>query len=329
MSQLLSHPEAEANENESYAASPAPEEMLEPPFHQKLTMISAIVFPFIGLIIAVATAWKFGWMGWSYVAMLIGGWMLTGLGITVGFHRLMSHRAFETPRIVRAFWMTLGAMSVEGSPVVWSAVHRRHHAYSDKHGDPHSPHLSGDGWWGKAKGLVHAQFGWLVFDGRWSEPELDKYVPDLMKDPWMLLAHRHYGWFVFASLLIPAGLGWLIGGTLFSAWLGFLWGGLVRVFVTHHITWSINSICHVFGHRTYEAGDHSTNNAICGILGLGEGWHNNHHAFPNSARHGLQWWQFDMSWIVIRAMQSFGLAWNVKLPSKRHLASKRLAQSSS
>ena len=295
------------------------------PLSQKLTMLSAVILPLVGVVAAAATAWAYGWMGWSYVAMLIGGWILTGLGITIGFHRLLSHRSFETYRGVRAFWMAMGAMSVEGSPLVWCAVHRRHHAHSDRPGDPHSPHLEGEGWFNMLKGLIHAQFGWLITDGHWSKPELERYVPDLLQDPLLRRIDKNYGWFVLASLAIPAALGFLVTGTAFGAWLGFLWGGLARIFLTHHITWSINSICHVFGSRTYESGDHSTNNFICGLLGLGEGWHNNHHAFPNSARHGLAWWQFDLSWLVILGMKTVGLAWNIKLPTARLMAAKRLA----
>lgn len=295
------------------------------PVSQKITMLLAVILPLVGVVAAAVTAWQFGWMGWSYVAMVIVGWLLTGLGITVGFHRLMSHRAFETHRTIRAFFMAMGAMSVEGSPLVWCAIHRRHHALSDKPGDPHSPHLGDDeSWWGMVKGLLYAQFGWLLLDGRWSKPQLDRYVPDLMSDPILRGVDRFYGIFVLLSLGIPTAIGYAITGTAFGAWLGFLWGGLVRIFVTHHITWSINSICHYFGSRTYDSGDRSTNNPICGILGLGEGWHNNHHAFPNSARHGLEWWQLDLSWIVIRTLKALGLAWNIKLPTQRLMDAKRI-----
>ncbi len=300
-------------------------ETLRAPMSQKITMLTAVILPLVGVFAAAFTAWQFGWMGWPFVAMLIGGWLLTGLGITIGFHRLLSHRAFETYRPIRAFWMALGAMSVEGSPLTWCAVHRRHHAYSDRIGDPHSPHLDeGEGWLSMVRGLIHAQFGWLVTDGHWSKPELERYVPDLLNDPLLKKVDRYYGLWVLASLAIPALLGWAITGTAFGAWLGFLWGGLVRIFVTHHITWSINSICHVFGWRKYESGDRSTNNPICGVLGLGEGWHNNHHAFPNSARHGLAWYEFDLSWIVIRTMKGLGLVWNIKLPTQRLMDAKRL-----
>jgi stearoyl-CoA desaturase (delta-9 desaturase) len=174
------------------------------------------------------------------------------------------------------------------------------------------------------RGLLHAQAGWLL-TGYWSSPELKRYVPDLLEDRGLAWLDRWYYLCVLTSLAAPTALGGLIEGSWRGALLGLLWGGLVRIFVTHHITWSINSVCHVFGTRTYRAGDESRNNLLCGLLGHGEGWHNNHHAFPTSARHGLTWWQFDLSWLVIRAMQATGLAWNVRTPDKRLLAARRLS----
>jgi stearoyl-CoA desaturase (delta-9 desaturase) len=171
------------------------------------------------------------------------------------------------------------------------------------------------------RGLWHGQVGWL-FSGYWSQPNYEKWIPDLMKDRLLVSMNRNYVYLVITSLAIPTAIGFLIEGSWFGALLGFLWGGLVRVFLTHHMTWSINSICHVFGRRDYKSSDRSTNNLICGLLAFGEGWHNNHHAFPSSARHGLKWWQFDFSWLVILAMKKCGLAWNLKLPSARALAAK-------
>lgn len=290
---------------------------------QKVAMLIAVIFPFIGLIVAVALMWMYGWMGWAYLAMVVLGWGISCLGVTIGFHRLMSHKSFETYRWVRGFWTMVGTMSVEGAPLTWCAVHRRHHSYSDRHGDPHSPRLHGDGFWDMLRGLWHSQVGWL-FSGIWSEPNLEKYIPDLLKDPLLIRINKHYGLLVLLSLAIPTVIGYLIEGSWVGAWLGFLWGGLVRVFFTHHVTWSINSICHVFGSRDYKSNDHSTNNVVCGVLAMGEGWHNNHHAFPASARHGLKWWQFDLSWLIIRTMKLTGLAWNIRLPSEHAVKAKRI-----
>jgi stearoyl-CoA desaturase (delta-9 desaturase) len=282
----------------------------------------AVVLPFIGCIAAAILLWRWGFMGWLYVATLVGGWLLSGFGITIGFHRLLTHRSFETYRFVKLFWMAMGALSVEGSPLVWCAVHRRHHELSDLPGDPHSPHLHGEGLWNTLRGLWYAQTGWL-FTGFWTSPDLPRYVPDLLADRALVVVDRLYYLWVLASLSLPALIGGLATWSLRGAVLGLLWGGLVRIFITHHITWSINSICHVFGRQDFEAHDHSRNNLLCGLLGLGEGWHNNHHAFPTSARHGLAWWQIDASWLVIRGMEMVGLAWNVRLPSDRVMLEKR------
>ena len=289
---------------------------------QKIAMLIAVILPFVGVIIAAALLWQIGMVSWEYIAMMIFGWWATTTGITVGFHRLCSHKAFDTHQWVRLFFTGLGTMSIEGAPLTWCAVHRRHHSHSDKEGDPHSPNLHGKSFWGALRGFFHGQIGWL-FTGYWTKPDYEKWIPDLIKDKKLVTMNDHYYWLVLLSLAIPTGLGFLIDGG-FGAFLGFLWGGLVRVFITHHITWSINSICHMFGRREYKSSDHSTNNAICGILACGEGWHNNHHAIPSSARHGLKWWQVDTSWMVIKGMEKCGLAWNVKVPSAHALASKRI-----
>jgi stearoyl-CoA desaturase (delta-9 desaturase) len=180
----------------------------------------------------------------------------------------------------------------------------------------------GNGWWGRVAGLWHGQIGWL-FSGFWSRPELERFVPDLLRDRWLVWVDRLYLPIALVGIFVPGAIGWWIEGSWFGGLLGLIWGGLVRVFLTHHITWSINSVCHVFGTRPFRSGDCSTNNWLCAWLGFGEGWHNNHHAFPTSARHGLAWWQFDVGWWVIRAMQGTGLAWNVKLPAAHAVAAKR------
>lgn len=289
----------------------------------KLIMTLAVLLPFCGCLAAILLLWRVGWMGWLYLGMLVAGWLLTGMGITIGFHRLLAHRSFETYRWMRVFWMAMGALSVEGSPLVWCTVHRRHHEHSDKTGDPHSPNLHGNGIVNTLRGLWHAQIGWL-FTGHWSYPELDRYVPDLLEDKMLVSVDRAYYLWVLLSLSIPTAIGGLATMNGSGALLGLLWGGLVRIFITHHITWSINSVCHVFGRREFQSHDNSRNNFICGVLGIGEGWHNNHHAFPTSARHGLRWWQLDLSWLVIQAMERTGLAWNVRVPGERAMQAKRL-----
>ncbi len=312
----------DGSETKSDKTSRPDQGFLPPPAtrSQKIMMLTAVIVPPAGCLAAMILLWQYGWMGWLYLAMVIAGWVITASGVTVGFHRLLSHRSFETYGWVKAVWAMIGALSVQGNPLVWCAVHRRHHERSDKIGDPHSPNLHGAGLRGMLKGLWHGQVGWL-FSGFWSYPDLKRYIPDLLKQRSLVAVGNSYFLFVLFSLAIPTAIGYLLEGP-FGALLGFLWGGLVRVFLTHHITWSINSICHVFGQRPYESGDLSTNNFACGVLALGEGWHNNHHAFPSLAKFGFRWWQFDFSWWVIQTMRICGLAWNIKKPTPELLASK-------
>lgn len=317
-------PSTTATQKSSVASEVEGEVSTQASVIQKIIMTIAVVFPFLGFVATIAMTWSVGWMGWLYLNMLIVGWMLGGIGITIGFHRLLSHRSFEACWPVRAFWVAMGSMAVQGSPLVWCAVHRRHHEMSDHEGDPHSPHVHDGGWFNALKGFIHAHMGWL-FAAKWITTNQQRYVPDLTKDRMLVMFDKTYFFWVFLSLVIPLAIGGLVTMTWQGALLGFIWGGLARVFVVHHVTWCINSVCHVFGQREFESGDHSRNNLICGILAHGEGWHNNHHAFPTSARHGLKWWQFDISWLIIRAMQFCGLVWNVKLPSENAMAAKRLA----
>jgi len=294
-----------------------------------VAMASVVVVPFAGCIAATILLWQFGWMGWIHLVMMLVGVVVTEWGITVGFHRLLAHRSFDTYRWVRAVWTALGALALQGPPLVWCAVHRAHHHHSDEEGDPHSPHGYGTGWWNCLRGFWHSHTTWL-FKSHWVSPELNRYVPDLMKDRLVVWVNRLYYIWVILSLAIPAALGGLLttatgsGGFWMGVLLGFLWGGLVRVFLVQHITFSINSICHLFGRREYHSDDLSRNNLLCGLLAQGEGWHNNHHAFPTSARHGLRWWQFDMSWLLILAMKQMRLAWNVRVPSPQELQAKRI-----
>lgn len=285
-------------------------------------MIFVTGLPPVGLVAGIVLMWMHGFMGWFYLSLMIGGWLISGLGITVGFHRLLTHRSFETYGPIRALFAFMGSLSIEGEPVVWCAMHRRHHRHSDQPGDPHSPYVDYGRTFGLLMGIWHSQIGWL-YTSKWEYPELERFVPDLLKDPWVMGVNRFFNLWVAFSLILPTAIGYAWEGWR-GALLGLLWGGLIRVLMTHHITWSINSICHLFGSREFQSDDHSTNNFLCGLLGHGEGWHNNHHAFPTSARHGLRWWQFDLSWIVIRSMQLVGLAWNVRLPTAESIAAKRI-----
>jgi len=208
----------------------------------------------------------------------------------------------------------LGSMAVQGSLLKWVALHRRHHAFSDRPGDPHSPHLHGSGVLGLIRGLWHAHLGW-VFQA--DPPDLPRYVKDLNRSPLLRMVSALFPVWVVLGLVIPAVLGGLLTMSWRGVWYGLAWGGLARIFLVHHVTWSVNSVCHFWGMRPYRNADQSRNNILFGILGLGEGWHNTHHAFPTSARHGLRWWQIDASYWLIRTLALLRLAWNVKLPSKQ------------
>ena len=278
--------------------------------YARIITLLGVVVPFVGLAAAVFFVWGWGF-SWVHLGLLLAMYLLTAFGVTVGYHRLFTHRSFETTRTMKLLLAVLGAMAVEGPLLKWVAMHRRHHQHSDGPDDPHSPHHHGHGLRGLLAGAWHAHIGWL-FD---RDPHnLWRYVADLQSDP--LLRRISSTWTLWSAfgLALPALLGGLITWTWTGVLLGFIWGGLTRVFLVHHMTWSINSICHLWGTRPFRSRDESRNNALFGVIGLGEGWHNNHHAFPASARHGLRWWEFDASYLIIRVLELLGLAWKVKLP---------------
>lgn len=272
----------------------------------------AVVVPFLGLAVAGVCCWRRGF-SWVELGLLLGMYLLTALGITVGFHRLFTHRAFETNGVIQFVLAVLGSMAVEGPLLKWVALHRRHHQHSDQPKDPHSPHHQGKGFLGLLSGVWHAHLGWVF---KPDPPNLVRYVKDLRQSSLLRTVSALFPVWVAVGLIIPALLGGLLTGTWTGACLGLLWGGLARIFLVHHMTWSINSVCHLWGSQPYRAHDHSRNNYLFGVLALGEGWHNNHHAFPTSARHGLNWWQIDVSYWVIRLFALLCLAWNVKLAAK-------------
>ena len=277
----------------------------------RLANLVAVIVPFAALVLAIVSFWGRGF-SWIDFCLLAGMYVFTVLGITVGFHRLFTHRAFETNRIVAFVFGVLGSMAVQGRLFTWVALHRRHHQHSDEINDPHSPHHAGAGVWGVLRGVWHAHVGWLFGP---KPLDLPRYVKDLQQSRTLRIVNRLFFVWVAAGLLIPAAVGGLLTQSWMGALWGLVWGGLVRVLLVHHVTWSINSVCHLWGRRPYRSGDESRNNFLFGLLALGEGWHNTHHAFPTSARHGLKWWQPDFSYWVIRALAALGLAWNVKLPS--------------
>jgi stearoyl-CoA desaturase (delta-9 desaturase) len=278
--------------------------------------LAAVVLPFLGLAAAVFFLWGWGF-SWIHLGLLLGMYVPTALGVTVGYHRLFTHRSFETNRAVQLVLGVLGSMAVEGPLLDWVALHRRHHEHSDTPDDPHTPHQGGRGLPGLLRGFWHAHVGWVF---RPEPPQLARYVRDLRRSAMLRELSALFPLWVAVGLLIPAVLGGVLTASWGGALLGLVWGGLVRIFFVHHVTWSVNSVCHLWGGRPYDNGDESRNNFVFGVLALGEGWHNNHHAFPTSARHGLHWWQIDVSYWVIRGLALLGLAWNLKLPTRAALA---------
>jgi stearoyl-CoA desaturase (delta-9 desaturase) len=290
---------------------------------QRSVVLALTILPFAGFLAAIAGLWG---PGISLVNGMIALslYLFTGLGVTIGYHRLFTHQSFEARRPVKILLAVAGSMSMQGSLISWVATHRRHHAFSDQEGDPHSPHLDeGPGIAGVIKGLWHAHMGWLAAPEN-TDPK--RWAPDLLKDRDLVAVDRYFPFLAIVSFALPAAMGLAVTVTLWGAVMGFLWGALARMFFLHHVTWSINSICHFYGRRPFESKDLSTNNWVLAVISFGESWHNNHHAFPTSAVHGIGRWQFDMSGSVIRMMERVRLVRSVKLVSPKQLATKAAAE---
>jgi len=265
----------------------APEIEFEKPFIEKVVIFLGVVGPLIATVYAITRLWQ-NYVNWLDITLLLVFYAISGLGITVGFHRMLTHKSFETSKLIKAMFLIMGCMAWEGNPITWASTHIKHHAHSDQEGDPHSPLVS----------LWHAHLGWIFSEV--ADPET--YGSWLRKDPVVVWVDRTWWMWGLLSVAVP----FAIGG-----WSGLLWGGLVRICLTHHITWSVNSVCHTFGRRPYQTKDASRNNWLVGLLAFGEGWHNNHHAFPRSAFHGMEWWQFDFSSWLIRTLEATRVVWNV------------------
>jgi stearoyl-CoA desaturase (Delta-9 desaturase) len=281
------------------------------------------ILPFVALGIAGWQVWDQA-LHWRDILIFFVMYIPLGLGITVGFHRHLTHRSFKTHPWLRGLLGILGSAAIEGPVISWVADHRKHHAFSDEEGDPHSPHVDhGTGLRGSLRGLFHAHMGWLFIHTQRGNKE--RFAPDLLRDPVISFVDRTFIYWAILGLFIPFALGWVIGGTLAAGLTGLLWGGLVRVFVLHHFTYSINSLCHVFGKQDYETADESRNLALIALPTFGEAWHNNHHAFPTSAVHGLGRWQLDVSAIVINTLERLGLIWDVVRVSPERMGTKAAA----
>jgi stearoyl-CoA desaturase (delta-9 desaturase) len=274
--------------------------MSQPSIARKGVLLVFVVGPLLGAVYAVARLWH-DLIGWRELTLLLVMYLATGLGITFGFHRLLTHRSFEVGRPIQALALILASMAVQGRAIDWAANHLKHHAFADQEGDPHSP----------LEGFFHAHIGWLF-----SAPPADRerYCKRLLADRLVVAIDRTFFLWVALGLALPYAV---------AGWEGLLWGGFVRIVIVNHVTWAVNSVCHTFGDRPFDLKDESRNNGLVGLLAFGEGWHHNHHAFPAMAYHGMSWRQFDLTALVIRLLARLGLAWNIKQPSAELIARRR------
>ncbi len=305
---------------------PTPEEIQLPVMESLDRLATGIItaVPPLLLLLAVLKTWNHE-LHWRDVAIFLIMYIPTGLGITVGFHRLFTHRSFKAKPWLRGLLAILGTMAVEGPVISWVADHRKHHAYSDRYGDPHSPHVDshGDhatGWRGALRGLAHAHVGWL-FDHT-QRGSRERFAPDLLADPVVSFVDRTFLLWALLGMAIPFGLGVLMGGTLDAGLEAMLWGGAVRMMVLHHVTYSINSLCHFFGRRRFATDDQSRNLQWLAPFSLGEAWHNNHHAFPTSAFHGMGARELDFSGLLIAGLERMGVIWDVQRVTPERQAAK-------
>jgi stearoyl-CoA desaturase (Delta-9 desaturase) len=280
-----------------------------------VTARSITILLLAGPVVAVAVSVPLLWgraVNLTDLILAVVLYAITGHGLTVGFHRLFTHRSFEANRGLKIGLAVAGSMGIEGSVVSWVANHRRHHAHSDKVGDPHSPHILDESAVGQLRGFIHAHVGWLLSPDMTS---VERYAPDILRDPDLVAVGRMFPLLAIVSLAVPFGIGWAISGTLVGAISAFVWAGLVRMALLHHVTWGVNSICHMVGRRPFTTTDESRNVAALAVLSMGESWHNLHHAYPTSARHGVLRGQVDSSARIIWLMEKFGWATKVRWPA--------------
>ncbi|MFC9927696.1 acyl-CoA desaturase [Streptomyces sp. NPDC127190] len=289
------------------------------PTGEQLMVGVLVAVPFLALLAAVPLAWRHG-LGPVDLVLAVVCYLVSGLGITVGFHRHFTHGSFKARRPLRIALALAGSLAVQGPLITWVADHRKHHKFSDRDGDPHSPWRYGRTPRALAKGMLHAHVGWL-FETEHASPR--QYAPDLVRDRALMLISRRFGLLVLASIALPA----LLGAVLTRSWQGaltaFFWAGLVRICLVHHVTWSVNSICHVTGARPFRSRDRSGNVWWLAPLSFGESWHNLHHADPTSARHGVLTGQLDASARLIRWFERLGWAYDVRWPDRQRVAGRR------
>ncbi|MDV6011486.1 acyl-CoA desaturase [Haloechinothrix sp. LS1_15] len=286
------------------------------PVGVQVSVYLGVIIPLLALAAAVPFAWGWG-LTWLDVGLFVAFYLISALGVTVGYHRYFTHGSFKAKPWLRKTLAIAGSTALQGPVITWVADHRRHHAFSDKEGDPHSPWMFGASPLALAKGFWHAHMGWL-FDR--NSTNVERFAPDLANDPAIARIDRQFALWTAVSLVLPGVLGGLLTWSLWGAVTAFFWAGLVRVCVLHHVTWSINSICHMIGDRPYSARDRSANVWPLAIASMGESWHNLHHADPTCARHGVGRGQIDISARLIWFFEKFGWAWNVRWPTDQRLS---------
>ncbi len=285
---------------------------------ERAIALATVLVPLIGFLVAVAYSWTHGWLLSIDVVLLAIMYTVSTLGVTAGYHRLFAHRSFQAHPRLRQLLGIAGSMAAQGPLFYWVATHRVHHQHSDSAEDPHSPHQLGARSLGILRGFWHAHIAWMI---RPAHSDWSRLVPDLLKERPLCHLHFQYLTWVGLGILIPGGIGALLGGG--SGFIrGLLWGGLARIFLVHQVTWSVNSICHLYGTRRFVTNDHSQNHLLVGWAAFGEGFHNNHHAFPQSARHGWRWFEFDLTYAFLRALAAFGWVRDLRLPTDAQLTAK-------
>jgi stearoyl-CoA desaturase (delta-9 desaturase) len=288
---------------------------------EMIVLKAFLLIPFLALLAALPIAWGWG-VNWVDLGLAAAFYVVATLGVTVGYHRYFTHGAFKTSRPLRVVLAIAGSMAVQGSVIFWVASHRRHHAFADREGDPHSPWLFGTSPRALAKGFWHAHMGWMF---KREVTNYERFAPDLLADTDLRVVNRFFWLWITLSLALPALLGGLLSWSWWGAVTGFFWAGLVRIAFLHHVTWSVNSICHMVGSRPFASRDKAANFWPLAILSMGESWHNSHHADPTCARHGVLRGQVDVSARLIWMFEKLGWARNVRWPKAERLAAKRVA----
>jgi stearoyl-CoA desaturase (delta-9 desaturase) len=288
---------------------------------EMLVLKTFLLVPFLALLVAVPLVWGWG-MTWIDLALAAAFYVFATLGVTVGYHRYFTHGAFKASRPLRVALAIAGSMAVQGSVIFWVASHRRHHAFADREGDPHSPWLFGTSASALLRGFWHAHMGWMFSR---EVTNADRFAPDLVADGDLRVVNRYFWLWITLSLALPALLGGLLTWSWWGAVTAFFWAGLVRIAFLHHVSWSVNSVCHLIGERPFASRDKAANFWPLAVLSMGESWHNSHHADPTCARHGVLRGQVDISARVIWAFERLGWATDVRWPKADRLAAKRVS----